>query len=811
MGIIDKIWRNKGSNKEIEGFSIDWTRWSNMKSIRTQMLVYLMAGTMILFSIMFFMFELKLNDLPEHIKNQYMEISEARAAEVGNELQGFVQQVAIVSQSPIIRSMDLEKIKSYLPYLPLDDRHRNMTIAYPDGKSWSTLSGNINISGQEQFQKIFMEKKEYIICQPFVSSFKYETDTPIIIVAHSVKDDSGKIVGLVNIVIETYFLDEILRGMDLKNTGYGWIVNKDGLIISHPDSNISLVENIEGHIGDRTVIGEVVANQSGTFKYTDKDGENILAFFKDIEGSPDWTFIVSIPEKEIYKEINSIQNTILISGVITLILLLTFVFIFSNSLSKPILGLKEVFEKAADGNLDVRADEKAPHELGNAGKSFNKMLEQIKDLTYIDRVTGLYNYNSFLIMLPEKMKALAEKNLLMKIVMVSIDDFKRVNRIVGYEMGDRVLEILGTRLKTYLSEEEIVARFLGDEFILLIHGDSLKAIEKRIQELWNLYRGDIIVKENKFILTSSLGASDIVDENTSIDEAIHQATVAMHIAKKEGGNICISYNAQLDELIKQEQRLEKDLIHAIENRKLKLAYQPIIKASSGKIMGVETLLRWNHPELGYISPPTIIRIAEQSGLIVEMGRCVLEEAIVQNKKWQDKGYLPIITSVNVLVIQFEQSDFVDMVKEILDEVGLDPKYLEIEITETNIMSGVNKKLKKMEELRNMGVRISIDDFGTGYSSLAYLAQFPINTLKIDRSFIVDMLEKKSAKSIVTTIINMSKAIHVKTTAEGVETIEQLELLQEYGCDKIQGYLFSKPIYSQDMEEVLKKEYLNPKL
>jgi len=301
----------------------------------------------------------------------------------------------------------------------------------------------------------------------------------------------------------------------------------------------------------------------------------------------------------------------------------------------------------------------------------------------------------------------------------------------------------------------------------------------------------------------SIGASIILNYNISIEEIVHQATIAKLIAKKMGGNHYRFYNSELEKLIKEEQKIDNSIYHAINNNEFKLVYQPIIEVSTRKVIGAEALLRWVNPLHKNISPIIVIQMAEQNGLIIEIGKWALKEACRQNKQWQNKGYPPIIISVNVSVIQFEQTNFVDVVKEILKETGLEARYLELEITERIAMDRVDEKLLKMKELKNMGVRISIDDFGTGYSSLAYFTRFPIDTLKIDRSFINDMLSDKNSKTIVTTIINMAKSIKIKTIAEGVETLEQLDYLKQKKCDQIQGYLISKPIEPQGIEEMLK--------
>lgn len=777
-----------------------------MKSIRKQMLVYLMIGALILFGMLILATNIILKDLPTQTKEQYSEIVNARADEVSKELQGFVDQINMISNSSITRTMDLEQIKEYLPNILLDGKHRNMTIAYPDGRGWSTSIDELDISNQEQYKEIFINGKDGIISQPFINPYSKGGKEAIVTIAHSVKDDNNKTIGLVNIVIKVDFLNNIVRQIDLKGHGYSWIVNKNGDVVAHSNPKTIMSKNIKDYIhNDEDTVERISEMGSGVIEYKDENDVKLLAFFHRIKGSPDWTFIISIEEMEIYREINGLKNAMLLSIVIGLISLVIFSIYYSRTLTEPILSLKETFIEAANGNLNVKANEKIPNELGLAAKSFNTMLEQIKDLTYKDSITDLYNYNGFLLELSSKMEASPVKDTIAAIVIVSIDDFKRINTIKGYKFGDSVLYNLAQNINNFINHGEIIARFLGDEFILFLQGKEEEELKDRIIDLRKLCNREIEIMDYQFVLKTSIGASVARKADITIDEIIHQATVAKLIVKKTGGDNCRFYNYELDQFIIEEQKIENDLYHSIENNELKLVYQPIIEVSNNKVETVEALLRWTNPLYKTMSPLVMIAIAEQSSLILEIGQWVLKQACMQNKTWQNKGYPPVVVSVNVSAIQLEQRNFVEMITEILQETKLEPKYLELEITESSAMDGVEEKLIKIQQLKDMGIRISIDDFGTGYSSLSYFTQLPIDTLKIDRSFIMNMLKDENSKIIINTIIYMAKSIQVDITAEGVETKEQLEYLKQRGCDKIQGYYYSRPVDHLDIEEMLDKE------
>ena len=776
-----------------------------MKSIRLQILIYLMAGSITLFGLLFILSNNKLMELPVHIEKQYTEISKARADEVSKELKGLSQPIKLISQAPMMKTMNLDLIKEILPDFVLDEKYRNLTVAYPDGSAWSTYPDNLDIRHEEQYTAIFREKMKSHISQPFKSKYIGQKDNPIITVSQSVKNDSGETIGLVNGVVKIKFLNEIVKSMDFKDKGYSWIVNNDGFLVTHSERSDVFGKNIKDRTlkENKDIVG-ILERQVKVTEYVNKNGKEIIAFSTPIENSPGWTFVISMYKDKIFKEINCIKNTILGAIGIGIILLIVFSFYYSNRLTKPILALKESFEKAANGNLNVRAEENSSNELGQAAKSFNKMLDQIKDLTYKDVVTGIYNYNGFLLETNYKLGKNINRRDLGAIVIISIDDFKNVNSVHGFNCGNEILREFASKLKGFIKDEEVLARFLGDEFILFLQEKDKDILENRIRELLELSNGDINLNGNKFVVKVSMGLSVHSLDELGVEKTIHEATVAKLKIKKNGGNGVEFYDTSLEEEIIREEKIEAALYDAIKNDELSLVYQPIIDSHTGKVIVMEALLRWNSPIYGNISPIKVIEIAEKNGFILEIGEWVLREASSKNRELQKRGYKPIKVAVNVSALQLEQANFPKIVKEILGETGLDGKYLELEITETNIMSMVEAKIKTLKELKKMGISISIDDFGTGYSSLSYFTRFPIDILKIDKSFISNMIKDENSKTIVSTIISMAKALKLKIIAEGVETVEQLEYLKEESCDKIQGYLISKPVKIDEIREILDK-------
>lgn len=773
----------------------------NIKSIRSQMLLYLIVGLLVLFGFLLYGVNNELHKFPNSIKLQYQEIANARSAEVGKELDKFVQEVKMISQSPVIRSMEIEKIQEYLPHLVLEGQHRNMTVASLDGVGWTTFGRYIDISEQEQYQKIILEGYSHWISQPFISPFA-DPDKPIVIISHAVRDDNQETIGLVNIVINSEFLNSIAESIDLGRTGSAWIVAEDGKVVAHPHLSVGS-EKIITELLPSMDMNQLKKSELGWWESQTNDGDDRIIFYNEIENSPGWTLLLSIDVQEVLGPIRNTQVNIILFFIFCLIAILIFAYYYSTTISKPILDLKKVFEKAETGDLNVVANELVRNEVGAAAKSFNQMLSRIKKLTYYDSLTNLYNLNGFLVDLLHRAKRLKEEYRVIAIVVISIDDFKRINSLSGYRGGNIVLQKLAEELSLFIDKDESLGRYFGDEFILLLKSTSYKNLEKRIDELWKQCTTVMTIKDIEYRLKVSIGVASTEQWDVKVEDLVDKANIAKIDAKKQGGNLYRYYDHGINEVIKEEQKLENALYHAIDNKELYVVFQPIVDLKTNSIIGNEALIRWKHEQFQHVSPLKLIEIAEKSGFIIDIGKWVLKEALQQNKYWHDLGYSTLFVSVNISTIQFDQPNFVEMVKGVLEETNMDPRYLELEVTETNAMTFVEEKLTKMKKLKEMGISISIDDFGTGYSSLAYFTRFPIHTLKIDRSFVAKISEDENAKTIITTIINMAKTINIATTAEGVENEDQLKFLESQGCDKIQGYFISKPTKPNEIEQLLK--------
>jgi len=772
-----------------------------MKSIRTQMMIWLLLGAVLLFSLLGIYTQSRLDRLPQVIESLYGQMASARADEVGERFMSYVNQVQMLSQTEIIQNMDEEELKGFLPQAVLLEKERNLTVVWPGGRGITSRGLEIDASRQEQYEKIFHEGEDLWLSTPFHSPY-VDGGKPITIVSKAVTRN-GQLVGLINVVLEIEFLNEVVRSVNVGETGYSWIVDQHGTVVAHPDDALPLHRQARD-IFDEMEEGWAVIqeNQSGFLRYVEK-GNPMASLYRTIPNTPGWAFVISISEEEMYRDIKAVSQAVLAAIGLGLVLVLVFSLAYSNTLSRPILNMKKVFETAANGNLNVRADETIPNEVGAAAVSFNQMLVKIRQLTYQDPLTGLNNYHGFLLDSPYKRQQLEQRKPVTGLVIVSVDDFKRINSLSGYELGNQVLLTLSARIQECLQPDECAARHFGDEFVVLLGAPDQNDFEARAQHLWEKCSTTLTLNENEYLLRTSMGTC-LFKDGRSLDEVMNRATMAKLFVKKKGGNKVQFFDESLEAALIQEQDIEADLLHALEKEELTLAYQPVFDLTSNTITGFEALLRWQNPRHQQVPVTKLIQLAEENGHIVEIGRWVMQEACRQAKSWQILGCGHLVMAVNVSALQFEQPSFVETVDHILRETGLSAHALELEITERIAMINVEDKMNKMNQLKNMGVRVAIDDFGTGYSSLAYLSQFPIDTLKIDRSFIRKMNSDPLSDTIVDTIITMAQGMKVSTIAEGVETEEEMVRLRHKGCDKLQGYWFARPLPKEEATRLLKE-------
>jgi len=419
---------------------------------------------------------------------------------------------------------------------------------------------------------------------------------------------------------------------------------------------------------------------------------------------------------------------------------------------------------------------------------------RIEQQANYDTLTGLANRALLNDRLQQGILTAASYGTRLAVVFVDLDRFKFINDSLGHHVGDELLKVMAERFKSCIREYDTIARLGGDEFVLLMNGqgepDSVgTTMERMLQVISQPWRA----AQGEFEVTCSIGVALYPDDGSDADTLLKHADSAMYRAKEHGRNNFQFFTNELNRMMKERLELESNLRRALDRGQFELLYQPRVDLRTRELTGCEALIRWQLPGRGVIGPSSFIPIAEETGLIAPIGRWVLQTACAQNKAWQDAGFKPCVVAVNVSPRQFRRDDLVQTITEVLEQTRLEPRWLEIELTENMVMHDGEHMVAMLDAIKRLGVQIAVDDFGTGYSSLSYLKRFSVDRLKVDRSFVKDIATDADSASIVRTIIALGHNLDLKVVAEGVENEEQIAFLAANGCDELQGYYFSKPI------------------
>lgn len=443
---------------------------------------------------------------------------------------------------------------------------------------------------------------------------------------------------------------------------------------------------------------------------------------------------------------------------------------------------------------------------------YRRLVETEEQLAYLanyDPLTNLPNRNLLMERMRQTLGRASRNQQGVAVLVLDLDGFQMINDSLGHEVGDKMLQEVASRLTKTVSVGATVARLSGDEFVIMEEAnDPVKQVSDIAQRVLDAISKFMMLNQHEIVITASLGISVFPSDGEEPSGLLKNANIALSRAKAEGKNTYQFFTAEMNTMALKRLILENQLRKVLERNELCLYYQPQIEIATGRIIGLEALLRWQHPELGFVSPGQFISVAEEMGLIIPIGEWVLRTACRQNQIWQEEDFPPIRMSVNVSGRQFQDPNLLQMIKNVLVETGLNPIYLELELTESMLMEeNINRKesvFAVLTQLQTMGIHIAIDDFGTGYSSLSYLKRFPLNTLKIDRSFVQDVNTNTDDAAITTAIIAMAHSLQLTVVAEGVETKEQLAFLDKRQCEIVQGYFFSPPISVKEMTKMLKQ-------
>ncbi|MBU1641942.1 EAL domain-containing protein, partial [bacterium] len=431
---------------------------------------------------------------------------------------------------------------------------------------------------------------------------------------------------------------------------------------------------------------------------------------------------------------------------------------------------------------------------------------RVEYLAYHDSLTTLPNRSLFSKLLGHSINQEHRHNGQLAVLFLDLDYFKNINDTLGHEAGDQLLQEVAARLKTCLRESDTVARLGGDEFVVMLPElDVEKYAATVAQKILSAVARPFVLAGQECRVTASIGVSTYPQDGLDEQTLTKNADIAMYKAKEEGKNNFLFYSDKLNANSLERLNLESGLRHALERNQFQLYYQTKRDIGTGLITGMEALLRWQHPDLGTVAPLRFIPLAEETGLIIPIGKWVLKTACLQNVAWQNQGLAHLNMAVNLTERQFFDESLLTDLAKILADTGMDPHLLELEISEGLLMRDVEKTKQVFREIKDIGVRIAIDDFGSGYSSLAMLKQFPLDTMKIDRSFIRDVASVAEDKALTEAIIAMGRTLSLTVVAQGVETKEQADFLRQNACDEFQGYYLNKPVPADQMAELIRAQ------
>ncbi|GHI01552.1 hypothetical protein AM1BK_50940 [Neobacillus kokaensis] len=573
---------------------------------------------------------------------------------------------------------------------------------------------------------------------------------------------------------------------------------------------------------DAAMIKKAVKTKQNQSYRGDLNGKMIMKTFVPVFSKNDQPFVIGLVYNYgiIQEELRHELVVHILLSIAIMIIVLIISFIFSRSITQPIGYIVEQVNEIAQGNFGKTLKLKRKDELGllteNVNAMSNHLLSYVEDLNqskklieyqaYHDPLTGLLNRRYFQEKLKQIINHANNTGETVSVLFIDLDRFKQVNDSFGHNKGDEILKIVAGRIKDCFPDDDhaIITRQGGDEFIILIKNWTLTETKSAAERMVNNLKRPYSINDNEIYLSASCGISIYPEHTNNIDTLIIYSDLAMYSAKKEGGNRVTVYYDKLNPSNIERPRLEAHLRNAIENETIEVCYQPKVNVELGTIFGAEALVRWTDEEFGVVTPEVFIPIAEDTGLIQQLWDLVMRRSCKQVSKWNTNLTQPLSISVNFSARQFQEpSTMLQRVKDILAESNLAPEHLEIEITESILLTNSSEIVHTLKSLQDLGVAVSIDDFGTGYSSLSYLKDLPINTLKIDQSFIQNIDQDFGNSQIPEAIINLARSLHLDVIAEGVEEEYQKEFLRSKNCVQMQGYLFSKPLSKDDFEQFLK--------
>jgi len=569
--------------------------------------------------------------------------------------------------------------------------------------------------------------------------------------------------------------------------------------LKNPEANSIGIKNTELKQSTDVFEDQIYINESITF-----------------ENSKIGNLYIKASTSRIYADIKNYLIYTLFIASTCLIFASLLLFKLSKNITHPLLKLTELMQTVIKNNdYTIRINNQSEDEIGILSEGFNKMLayiqvnderlahelserykteEHLDKLAYYDVTTNLPNRHFFHKQLDIAVKRAISSNQKMVLLFLDLDNFKNVNDTAGHKTGDLLLKQASCRLSDTLRQNDYICRIGGDEFAIIIENvKDLSAVstvtKKCIESLSNPFE----LEGKIFFIGVSIGISICPDDTCTSNDLLINADMAMYEAKTRGKNNYQYFNPEMNKKYSHKFQIESDLRHAISKNQIELYYQAQINSESDKVIGFEALMRWNHPEKGHISPDIFIPIAEKTGLILPLGEWLIDTACKHANELIHSGLKNFTIAINISGIQIRDKSFIKSITDTLNQTGLDPKHIEIELTESTLMDDSKLVIEKVNKLKKLGIQIAIDDFGTGFSSMSYLKSFPVSKLKIDKGFITGLPDSSEDIAIVRAIIAMSHGLNINVIAEGVESLDQVNMLKDYNCDMFQGYYYAKPV------------------
>lgn len=680
-----------------------------------------------------------------------------------------------------------------------------------------TSSDNTNTDDWQEHMAIPVEditETKILQCSPLDEIESIDVVSPIII--------KSQIVGLIRANITSRYF-----GSFIPEDGSAFIMTNDG----------GYLFTSTGLTGQRELETQAFNCLNGAGNAKDY-GHLKASSFKNIYGfcklsDSNWLYLIKQQGTQYQQILATLPITMSITLIIILMIAIWVSRILSAKYTEPIFTLRDNMTDASSGNLDVKCDVASDDEFGDLSRMFNSMMDiisnnykelsaskaalevseqelkknyaHIEQLAYHDGLTGLYNRVAFMkyaYKIFHDASVGASKH---AIFFIDLDNFKNINDTLGHDYGDLLLKDVSDRMLSCIASDDILARNGGDEFLILKNRfDTVDDLENFASQLVNVVHHPFILNDETAVVSMSVGIAVFPNNGLTVSELIKNADIAMYNAKNSGKNSYRFFDSYMEDDVNRKNDLADILSHVIDKNEIYLQYQPQVNVESGQVTGYEALMRIESELVGFISPAEFIPIAEETGIINILGEWALIEACNFNQVLIKSGFGPLRVSVNVSTTQLKDDHLIDIIKSIPEKTGMDLKHLEIEITESVLMNSFEHNLKLINQMKELGCSIALDDFGTGYSSFNYLTQIPIDTLKIDKSFIDGICSNEKDRCIADSIIDLAHKMDISVVAEGVEDNEQLQILQNQFCDTLQGYLFSKPLNSTDFIELLSK-------